>query len=156
MATAATEIEKRDDIDRTVELLGGPSILGRGIGSRLEAHERIKSGFPVAALEALAAAIGLIKSDDEFQQVLGVSKRTVHRKGAGTKPLSSDQSSKAWKIAEIFALAERVHGKEEAQRWMETPAYTLGGETPINLLSTTAGIEAVETYLMQIEYGVYV
>lgn len=157
--TSAAAIEKPDDFDRTVELLGGRSMFGHPIGSRLDAHKRIQSGFPVGAIKALANAIGVVRNDNDFQNVLGISKRTLYRKDqhmGDAKPLSSEQSSKAWSIAEIFALAERVHGKDEAQRWMETPAYALDGEAPINLLTTSAGLEAVETYLKQIEYGIYV
>ncbi len=38
---------------------------------------------------------------------------------------------------------------------MLAPAIGLDNRIPIDLLSTTAGVEAVEHYLTRMEYGVY-
>jgi len=53
------------------------------------------------------------------------------------------------KATEIFG------SQEEAERWLDRPALALGGNRPINLLSTPAGIELVESHLERIEFGVY-
>lgn len=59
--------------------------------------------------------------------------------------------------AEIYSLATEVLGNAgPAKRWMLEPAIGLNQEVPADLISAPEGAELVETYLMQIEYGVYV
>jgi len=59
-------------------------------------------------------------------------------------------------IAEILAHATNVLGDHEsAEAWMLATAIGLDNRRPIDLLSSAAGAEAVETYLTRMEYGVY-
>jgi len=79
------------------------------------------------------------------------------RKVAPGKPLSQEQSGRAWKFAEILARATAVLGsQEEAERWLERPAVGLEQRRPIDLLATQAGVELVEEFLQRLEWGVYV
>jgi putative toxin-antitoxin system antitoxin component (TIGR02293 family) len=53
--------------------------------------------------------------------------------------------------------AVQVFGNEkEAKRWMREPAIGLNRQTPARLLTTEQGAKLVDTYLDQIEHGVYV
>jgi putative toxin-antitoxin system antitoxin component (TIGR02293 family) len=46
-------------------------------------------------------------------------------------------------------------GSEEApEQWLERLAIGLDQRRPIDLLSTSAGVKLVETFLERIEYGV--
>jgi putative toxin-antitoxin system antitoxin component (TIGR02293 family) len=45
--------------------------------------------------------------------------------------------------------------QEAAEQWLERPAIGLDQRRPIDLLSTPAGVELVETFLERLEYGVY-
>ncbi|MFL6754711.1 MAG: antitoxin Xre/MbcA/ParS toxin-binding domain-containing protein [Sphingomicrobium sp.] len=151
--------ETPGDIGRVVALLGGPAVLKVRINNRLDAHNVIEKGFPSAVLSKLVSNVALIKDDEALQKALGISKRTLYRRQGGdaAKNLSKEQSGRTWRFAEILAKAIGIFGsKEEAEHWMEEPAIGLNRERPIDLLSTTAGTELVDTYLDQIEYGVYV
>ena len=56
----------------------------------------------------------------------------------------------------ILARATALLGsRSEAERWLERPAIGLDRRRPIDLLSTTAGVELVENHLERLEYGVY-
>jgi len=151
--------ERSDEMSGVIALLGGPGVFKRGIASRLDAHEVIENGFPSLALERLVENVSLIRDDEALQKALGISKRTLYRRRGETKVkhLSREQSGRTWRFAEILAKAIQVLGsQEEAERWMEEPALGLNQMRPIDLLSTTAGTELVDTYLEQIEHGVYV
>ena len=59
--------------------------------------------------------------------------------------------------AEILAKASAILGsREDAERWLESPAIALNRQRPIDLLATRTGAEIVENFLSQLEYGVYV
>jgi putative toxin-antitoxin system antitoxin component (TIGR02293 family) len=72
------------------------------------------------------------------------------------KPLTPEQSGRAWKFAEILAKATLLLGsQEEAERWLERPATGLDQQRPIDLLATPAGVAIVEDFLLRLEHGVY-
>jgi putative toxin-antitoxin system antitoxin component (TIGR02293 family) len=78
------------------------------------------------------------------------------RKDTPAKPLSQEQSGRAWKFAEILAKATDVFGsQEEAEHWLERPAIGLEQHRPIDLLATPAGIELIEQYLGRLADGVH-
>ncbi len=57
---------------------------------------------------------------------------------------------------EILATATEVLGSQEAaERWMEEPAIGLDQRRPIDLLSTSAGMDIVKTFLERLQHGVY-
>ncbi|KAA0069504.1 DUF2384 domain-containing protein [Tardiphaga sp. P9-11] len=58
--------------------------------------------------------------------------------------------------ADICALAADVFGsEEEAQWWLQSPAFGLERRHPVDLLDTETGIELVKDYLIRIDRGVY-
>jgi putative toxin-antitoxin system antitoxin component (TIGR02293 family) len=86
-----------------------------------------------------------------------MSLRTHQRhKDTPARPLSPEQSGRAWKFAEILAKATGVFGSQaEAEQWLDRPAIGLDQHRPIDLLTTQAGLELVEEHLARLEYGVY-
>jgi putative toxin-antitoxin system antitoxin component (TIGR02293 family) len=69
---------------------------------------------------------------------------------------ASGKTRRTLKFAEILAAATDVFGsREEAKRWLETPAIGLDQRRPIDLLATPEGVEIVEQYLGRIAHGVY-
>jgi putative toxin-antitoxin system antitoxin component (TIGR02293 family) len=73
-----------------------------------------------------------------------------------TGQLSSEQSGRARKLAEILGKGTSIFGsKEEAEQWLGRPAIGLDQRKPIDLLTTPAGVELVEDFLARLEYGVY-
>jgi putative toxin-antitoxin system antitoxin component (TIGR02293 family) len=151
------EVEQ-SDILRIADLLGGPATFKRPLANALDAHEMIVHGFPGTVLTKLVANVLLFQRPDAFEKAIGISHRTFQRRKADVTPktLSSEQSGRAWKFAEILSKATTVLGSQnEAEQWLERPAIGLNRRRPIDLLSTTAGAELVEQYLERIEFGVY-
>lgn len=145
------------ELQRVSELLGGPRVLSRRLTSALDAHELILRGLPAPALDHLMGRLVSIQKSDSLEKAVGMSLRTYQRrKDAPSKPLSAEQSGRAWKFAEILAKATGVFGTQaEAEQWLERPALGLDQRRPIDLLATPAGVELVEDHLERLEYGVY-
>jgi len=140
-----------------VDLLGGSKVLMRKVRTPLDAHELLLRGLPGAALTYLVDSLLLIHDPVSLEKAVGVSWRTFQRRKADpAKLLSREQSGRTWKFAEILAKATEVLGsRSAAEEWLERPAIGLDRRRPIDLLTTAAGVEIVENYLEQIEYGVY-
>ncbi|SEJ43491.1 putative toxin-antitoxin system antitoxin component, TIGR02293 family [Azotobacter beijerinckii] len=121
-----------------------------------ELHELIEKGFPSETVIALVQSVGLLKDRQVFAKVIGMSERTFQRRIKHPEPLSAEQSSRAWCFAEVLSKAEEVLGdRQEAAKWMVTPAMGLEGRAPIDLLTTQVGFELVEDFLTRMQYGVY-
>ena len=147
------------EIGRTVELLGGRRALRRSVRGRLEAHDLLREGLPGHALKHLVDHVTILRAPHHgsLEKAVGISLRTYQRrKDAPDKPLSPEQSGRAWKFAEILGRATALFGSQaEAEAWLERPAMALERRKPIDLLSTPAGVESVEEHLTRLEYGVY-
>ena len=145
------------EISRAAELLGGSKVLHRHLCNALDVHEALSRGLPREALTHLVSKVLVLEPQAVLERGIGVSLRTSQRfKLTPGKPLSPEQSGRAWKFAEILAKATKVLGsQEEAEQWLERPAMALDQQRPIDLLATPAGAKLVETLLVRIEYGVY-
>lgn len=143
--------------ERVSRLMGGKPVLKHAIGSSLDAHEVLLEGLPGLALHHLMDSLIVLDTAQSLENAIGLSLRTFQRsKETPTKHLSVEQSGRAWKFAEILSRATDIFGsQEEAERWLDRPATGLDGRRPIELLSTPAGVDIVETYLTRLEYGVY-
>lgn len=160
MTAAARDMVAREaggTLHKVTELLGGTRLLSRRVTSPLDAHELLLRGLPPSALDHLVRQLVSIHKTDSLEKAVGMSLRTYQRrKDAPAKPLSQEQSGRAWKFAEILARASDVFGSQaEAERWLERPAIGLDQRRPIDLLATPAGVELIEDYLTRLEYGVY-
>lgn len=145
------------ELRKVAALLGGARVLSRNLTSLLDAHELLLRGLPASALEYLVQHLVVIGKTESLEKAVGMSLRTwQRRKDALSKPLSQEQSGRAWKFAEILAKATDVFGSQaEAEQWLERPAIGLEQRRPIDLLGTPAGVELVEDHLERLEYGVY-
>lgn len=158
MAIVEPTAEKAE-LDRTAELLGGRRTLHTDIRTTLDTHDLLHAGLPVRALYHLVDGLHILThTTSAMELAVGVSLRTYYRrkKDQSGKLLSREQSGRIWKFAEILARATELFGSQEAaERWFEEPAMGLDQRRPIELLSTPVGVDALETYLSRIEYGVY-
>lgn len=156
-AQGRVPVETGGTLHKVTELLGGARLLTRRITSPLDAHELLLRGLPPSALDHLVRQLIHIQKTDSLEKAIGMSLRTYQRrKDAPAKPLSQEQSGRAWKFAEILSRATDVFGSQaEAEQWLERPAIGLDQRRPIELLATPAGVELVEDYLTRLEYGVY-
>jgi putative toxin-antitoxin system antitoxin component (TIGR02293 family) len=154
-------IQKPDPIHAAQILLGGKKLLGREATNPIEVHDILAEGLPGQSLSVLRSHLGRDWTDGMVAQALGVTSRTLQRRKDGkdgrVEKLSAEMGSRAWKFAEILTFATRVFGDQKAaEDWLRRPAPVLEGRAPLSLLATTAGSEAVMTYLGQIEYGIYI
>ena len=142
---------------RASALLGGKRLLKQAVHDGLDAHQLISAGLPGEALTYLEGQLTVLDAV-AFEKAIGMSLRTLQRRRADPgQPLSVEQSGRGWKFAEILAKASEVMGSQrDAEEWLNEPAIGLNGHKPLDLLTTSAGAELVETFLGQIEYGVYV
>ena len=142
---------------RASALLGGKRLLKQAVQDGFDAHQLISAGLPGEALTYLEEQLTVLDAA-AFEKAIGMSLRTLQRRRADPRqPLSVEQSGRVWKFAEILVKASEVMGSQrDAEEWLNEPAIGLNGHKPLDLLTTSAGAELVETFLGQIEYGVYV
>lgn len=120
----------------------------------LALHKLTQPGLKVKRLIELAEKLGL--SVEELAKRCGLSRPTLHRRKAGHHPLSLSESDALLRHAIMFKKAVEVFEDEtEAQTWLKTPQYGLGGAIPLDLAVTTVGFREVEKLLTRIDYGVY-
>lgn len=141
---------------RVVGLLGGNKVLKRHLSSKLDVHEIIVARLPKGALKYVVMRVTMLRQD-EVANAVGISVRTIQRLAeAPSALLTKEQSGRTWKFAEVLSKATDVMGsREDAERWLKTPALALEQRRPIDLLTTVAGTELVEQLLGRLEYGVY-
>ena len=154
----STSLAKQEnEFHRIADIMGGAHTLKRRIDSRLDAHDAIVHGLPSDVLEHLVQNIQILHEPDVLQKAVGVSVRTVQRRrDTPAKTLSSEQSGRAWKFAEILSKATEILGDQQAaENWLVTPAIGLEQRRPIDLLATPAGTRLVEELLIRMDYGVY-
>lgn len=132
--------------------------MSKSVRTALDAHDLIVAGIPSKSLLHLVEGVRFLSAGDALNKAIGISIRTLQRRKSDTtgKVLSIEQSSRAWRFAEIIAKATDIMGTQEAaEAWMLEPAIGLNNRRPIDLLASSAGAAAVEDYLTRLEYGVY-
>lgn len=140
-------------------LLGGPSVVRGGARQRATAEtpadwiDAVRRGLSVRTVAAVARATELTQS--ELSEVLAIPERTlIRRKKQGT--LSSDESAKVLRVARVLQRAiEVMEDRAAALHWLKSVNRALGGVTPLSLLDTELGAEAVLDTLGRIEHGVF-
>src|SRR5712691_2049725 len=112
------------EIERTAHLLGGSKVFRQRLRNPLDVHEALSRGLPRAALTHLISKVLVLRNPVFLEQAISVSLRTSQRfKLTPERPLSKEQSGRAWKFAEILAKATEVFGsQQEAEQWLERPA----------------------------------
>jgi putative toxin-antitoxin system antitoxin component (TIGR02293 family) len=75
--------------------------------------------------------------------------------GVKRRPLASEETDKALRLARIVTRAESVFGdKTKAHGWLRKPKRVLNGATPLDYLASEAGARTVEEMLDRIDLGV--
>jgi putative toxin-antitoxin system antitoxin component (TIGR02293 family) len=158
VAAHETPTAEAGELERVSALLGGRRVLRTVPRNPLDAHEMLLRGLPGQALSHLIDSLVVLRKSASLEKAVGMSLRTFQRRmDSPAKRLSKEQSGRTWKFAEILTMATTVFGsQEEAEEWLERPAMGLNQRRPIDLLETPAGVELVENFLRQLEYGVYV
>jgi putative toxin-antitoxin system antitoxin component (TIGR02293 family) len=134
----------------TLAILG----LKKPVRSSLDLMPVIRKGLPAASLEAVSrrmdqSAIATIES-------LGLAKRTIARRLHDRETLTSEESERVVRLARVLAEATKVLGSVvKARSWLRRPNRALGGESPVHMLDTDIGTNAVLEELGRIEHGVF-
>lgn len=138
---------------RLVETLGGKSII-RGRPLNYETLiERVRSGLPYAALEAIVRRFEI--PQERLVRVLDLPLRTLARRKKERR-LRADESDRLMRLALIGTLAEEVLGsRERAVSWLRKPNRALGGANPLDRVDTEIGEQQIEQLLFRIAHGVY-
>jgi len=156
--TAIAAPQTGSSVQGTLTLLGGETVITTSVRDNMDAHDLLQTGLPAESLLHLVSEVSFLEQGDALQKAVGLSLRTLQRRRAGdaTRLLNVEQSNRTWRFAEIFAQASDVMGSDEAaEAWMTEPATGLSNRKPVDLLATSAGVEAISEYLTRLEYGVY-
>jgi putative toxin-antitoxin system antitoxin component (TIGR02293 family) len=129
------------------------SILGFSRSNRRTFADLIRDGFPVSSFTAVSKYTSVPQDRLSFV----INSRTLQRRIAKADPkLDVDESDKLFRVARIYALAEKVLGSaENARTWMNTSNRSLDNARPFDLLSTEAEAREVEDALGRIANGVF-
>lgn len=121
----------------------------------LQAHDVVTDGLPVALARELLDVYDLVQRES-LLKAIGVSERTIVRGRDESKMLDSNAADRLIRLASITEQAIDVLGsKDEAERWLITPAIGLDKRRPIDLLQSSEGADLVKTLLTRMDYGVY-
>jgi putative toxin-antitoxin system antitoxin component (TIGR02293 family) len=142
------------ETERVVAILGG----GRALGARTAPKTEfdlialVRKGVPYRALASAKAELDVSNED---LSLLGMKKRTLARR-RGEERLTADESERLVRLARVAARAEEVLGdRGAALRWLRKPNRALGQASPLELLDTDLGLDAVLGVLGRVEHGVF-
>lgn len=97
----------------------------------------------------------LLLSNAELSAAIDIPLRTLMRR-KGEEVLPRDETAKLVRVARVIERAEEVFDDQDAARdWLKAPNAALGGDTPMSMLDTEVGAEAVLETLGRIEHGVF-
>lgn len=126
--------------------------LGRTI-SAMDLIRVVRLGVPGGTIKSVAEKFEIPLND--MYELLHITPRTAQRM-IKTENLHPDISDRVVQLMKIHDRCLQVfEDREKMIRWLKTPNYALGDETPLSLLDTTDGIELVSRSLTKIEYGVF-
>ncbi len=120
---------------------------------KMERVSVIREGIPYQYIEIISEKLNLpVKS---ILAIFGIPQTTYNKKKSEHALLDSRDSELIILITELIDYGLEVFNdeKDKFQRWLKKPNLALGGNTPINLLDTTTGIEEVKNSLNRIEFG---
>ncbi|OUS28062.1 hypothetical protein A9Q98_07935 [Thalassotalea sp. 42_200_T64] len=132
------------------KMLGGKPAEVNTLGQTLKV---IREGLPLEMMDKATVILGV--STKEFVPMLGMNIRSFQRnKKNEAWRLTPLQSEQALKITELVAQANNYFGDHEiALKWLNTPSNAFAKKCPIDLLDTSAGIEAVSEKINALAYG---
>lgn len=119
-----------------------------------EARERaVTAGLPVTLLNEAATKLGL--SQRAFLAALKIAPTTVARVKSTGSALSTDDSDRIARLAELWHAAMTVFQHEEGARGWLTGRVPVLDAVPLKLVQTSQGFDRARTAVLQLAYGVY-
>jgi len=127
---------------RLCTLLGLPESV-----SELEIHCLIESGLPTPRLVELCELGVILPRERDWI----VPPRMLRRRVGARQQLTVEESDRLFRVMHVTALAETITGgRETARRWLEKPQVQFNERAPLDMLTTTAGMWAVEKCLLHV------
>lgn len=113
---------------------------------------RVRLGYPAELVKHAAAYFAV--PEKRLLRVIGVSASTGHGHQAQGQPLGPAASERMHRLAIITREAIGVLGEEDrAREWLLRPNLALGDVSPLDLLDTEIGANAVRRTLLTIAEG---
>ena len=85
---------------------------------------------------------------------LDISNKTLINYEKQSKELNPANSELLLKIIQVFEKGLKIFGERvQFKRWLEKPAYGLGGFVPLEMMRTSGGVDLIIDELSRIEYG---
>lgn len=114
----------------------------------------VERGLPLSTLEEFSAYSGISVKD--LLDVVIPPRTLKHRRQRG-EPLNMDESDRLARVAKMYELAVKVYAdREDGKNWLINPMRRFEDKTPLAMLRTEKGEEAVEEFLIQIDEGMVV
>jgi len=137
-------------IEAVYRRLGGRRVLGREVASEADLALLVQARIPE---QAVAAVQGNSFSDREIERFV-IPARTRRYRREHKEPLTIEESDRLVRLARVQSLAEDVFGDAaKANKWLRQGLDALGGQAPLELARTEAGIRVVEQVLGKIDWG---
>ncbi|SDM40483.1 putative toxin-antitoxin system antitoxin component, TIGR02293 family [Catalinimonas alkaloidigena] len=114
-------------------------------------HLFIRKGVPASAIQRIMLSAGL--SQKEIADLLYVSTRTLSRLDEH-EPVNLQLSDRLYQLADIWGFLTEGWGEDYARRWIRKPLRALGGETPLQTMMTSAGIERLRQVAGRLQHGI--
>ncbi len=119
-------------------------------GNKMEFINRIRDGVKKVEWKQFIKSIRA--TEKEFEHIIPTSISSMQKKEIYDK----GTSERIYELAGLFGLGYSVFDSEENFKlWLVTPAKTLGGKKPFELLDSSFGFQLVENEIIRIQYNVY-
>lgn len=129
-------------------------LIGSKSDSLHEVHEAIASGLPFTTLARFLKSFN--GSGDAVLNSLAISPKVLARRKASGR-LTMAESGRVYRITRLVELATKLFEGDSAAAvdWLNSPAWSFSGETPLYRARTEAGAYQVEQLIGRIEHGVF-
>jgi putative toxin-antitoxin system antitoxin component (TIGR02293 family) len=114
----------------------------------------IERGLPLKKLDEFSAYSGIAVKD--LMDVV-IPARTLKHRRQKNELLSAQESDRLARVAKMFELAAKVYGnREDGKEFLKRHMPRFDEKTPLEVLRTGRGEEAVQEFLIQIDEGMYI
>ncbi len=121
--------------------------------SEMDLLKTARKGIKVASLRNIEKKLGLKRK--ELASYIHKDPVTIKRTYDSKKLIPSDWTDRIIALARVYVYAVEVfEDEEEALLWLKYENPALEGNTPIELLDTSIGVNMVMNLLGRIEHGI--
>ena len=115
----------------------------------------IREGVPYSLFNLIQYSTPF--NENDWANILEISTKSLQRYRQTSKQFKSLQSEKIIEMAEVTNIGLDVFGDmDKFKLWLDTPNFSLGNLTPMELLKDSYGKEMVLGELTRINHGIFV